>query len=172
MPELKRNILRTSRCGKKFTQRISCGAMSPFHKHGNWERNRPFEPTWNAMMNRCYNEKRHNYKNYGGRGISVCEEWKALSGFVDWALSSGWEKGLQLDRINNDGDYCPKNCRWVTPKENARNKRTNIFITINGIKKCVSEWSSESGINPSTLYTMIKTKGIHYAAFRIQQRIS
>ena len=99
--------------------------------------NSPFQPThgmvdsdiyqvWCRMKQRCQNPNDPSYKNYGGRGISLCEEWnKDFTKFAAWA--TGYAKGLQIDRINNDGNYEPGNCRWVTPKQNARNKRTNIL---------------------------------------------
>lgn len=84
---------------------------------------------WNGMKTRCYNPDALAYKNYGGRGIYICERWKDnFENFFD-DMWRGYKDGLQIDRINNDGPYSPDNCRWVTPKENQRNKRTNHFIT-------------------------------------------
>ena len=78
---------------------------------------------WRGMKLRCYNEKHEGYKNYGGRGIQVCDEWKSdFASFYEFCISKGWQKGLEIDRINNDGDYKPDNCRFVTPKENNQNK--------------------------------------------------
>lgn len=79
---------------------------------------------WYAMINRCYKPEDLQYKNYGGRGIKVCEEWKKdRMAFVNWALISGWAKGLQIDRIDNNGNYEPDNCRFVTDSENKKNTR-------------------------------------------------
>ncbi len=79
---------------------------------------------WRCMKQRCNNPNASGYKNYGGRGISVCNEWeKSSEAFYDWALANGYAPGLQIDRIDNDGNYEPSNCRWVTPKENASNRR-------------------------------------------------
>lgn len=78
---------------------------------------------WRTMKQRCYNPNRDCYKRYGGRGITVCDEWKNSShAFYDWALSNGYRDDLTLDRINNDGNYCPDNCRWATRKVQAQNK--------------------------------------------------
>lgn len=74
---------------------------------------------WEAMRQRCKNPTAQAYKNYGGRGISVCNEWNDFQKFEAWALSHGYKEGLSIDRIDNDGDYCPENCQWLTRAENA-----------------------------------------------------
>lgn len=86
----------------------------------------PILVIWRSMIERCYNPKRDNYSYYGGRGISVCDEWKNDSwAFYDWAMANGYSKGLSIDRINNYGNYEPSNCRWVSIVEQKRNKRSN-----------------------------------------------
>jgi len=108
---------------------------------------------YGAMKNRCTNTNRHNYYRYGGRGIKVCDDWiNDIEKFIDWSLKNGYKKGLQIDRINNDGDYSPENCRWVTPKENANNKESNILITYNNETKSIAEWSKIVNIDAKTLY--------------------
>lgn len=83
----------------------------------------PLYSVWKGMCRRCNDPTQPHYKYYGGRGISVCEEWtNNPEAFIIWARAHGWQKGLQIDRINNDGNYCPDNCRCVTPKENCQNK--------------------------------------------------
>jgi hypothetical protein len=83
-------------------------------------------PLYDAMRNRCYNSKDAGFKHYGGRGITMCDEWKSdRTKFLSWAFENGWQEGLQLDRINNDGNYSPENCRFVTPRENSLNRRSN-----------------------------------------------
>lgn len=77
---------------------------------------------WTGMVNRCENIDNKSYPRYGGRGIKVCEEWHEFPAFQKWAVSHGYDDGLEIDRIDNDGNYCPENCRWVTRLENARNK--------------------------------------------------
>ena len=79
---------------------------------------------WKHMGYRCYSKTDENYKDYGGRGITVCKEWRAnLLVFIDWAETNGYRPELQIDRENNDGNYCPENCRWVTPLVNVCNRR-------------------------------------------------
>ena len=109
----------------------------------------PWYGTYRAMMDRCYREKAKNYPYYGGRGIKVCEEWHNIEAFERWALSSGYEKGLTLDREDVNGDYCPENCRWKTNKEQANNRRNTIVIE----GRSVSEWADILGINRSTITT-------------------
>ena len=78
---------------------------------------------WHGMLDRCNNHNRHEYMYYGGRGITVCDEWMEFEPFYKWAMSHGYAYDLTIDRINNDGNYEPNNCRWVTMKEQAKNKR-------------------------------------------------
>lgn len=92
------------------------------------------------MRARCNNPKDKSYKYYGGRGISYCNDWEAFKGFEAWAISSGYEPGLQLDRADNNGNYAPSNCRWVTRSENMQNTRHNLKITAFGETKCLREW--------------------------------
>lgn len=101
------------------------------------------------MKSRCYNPKSAGYQNWGGRGIKVCDEWLKFEGFYRDMYAS-FSDGLEIERINNDGNYDMENCRWATIKEQARNKRTNKFITIGNSTKTVSEWIEVSGLKSST----------------------
>lgn len=108
---------------------------------------------WQCMKQRCSNPNDISYKYYGGRGISVCEEWKnSYQAFCEWAMNNGYNTGLSLDRIDNDKNYCPENCRWVPLVEQKRNKRSAHYITINGETKFLAEWARVAGINPRTIY--------------------
>jgi len=113
-------------------------------RHG---KQHPIYRTWRTILQRCENPNVYNYRNYGGRGITVCAEWHNFIPFRDWALASGWEKGLSIDRIDNNGDYEPSNCRWVTQKENNRNKRSNRLITFNSKTQTMAEWAEELSIS-------------------------
>lgn len=96
---------------------------------------------WMGMKMRCYNIHNARYHRYGGRGISVCDEWKNdFDAFYDWAMSNGYADNLTIDRINNDGNYCPENCRWATAKEQCRNRSSNSNITIGNSTRTVTEW--------------------------------
>ena len=110
---------------------------------------------WTGMKDRCYNTRNRSYKVYGGKGIRVCEEWfEDFQVFNDWAVASGYETGLSIDRIDNDGNYCPENCRWVTPIEQANNKSNSHKIMYNGETHTIAEWSRISGMN----YDLIKSR--------------
>jgi len=113
-----------------------------------------------GMIKRCCLPSNPSYKHYGQRGISVCEEWADKdSGFVNfknWAYSNGYEKGLQLDRIDVNGNYEPMNCRWATSAQNANNKRSNVPITIGGETKNLYEWAKLAGIHYQTISERIK----------------
>jgi len=94
---------------------------------GAGRRKEPLYKIWSGMRQRCYDSNADKYSRYGGRGINVCDRWQDYNSFRD-DMSSGYKPGLELDRIDNDGDYCPENCRWVSHKTNCRNKSTNRII--------------------------------------------
>lgn len=106
---------------------------------------------WQGMKNRCENINHKSYADYGRRGIRVCDEWHSFDAFQQWAWSNGYGEGVEIDRINNDGDYCPENCRWVGRLDNARNKSNNKVILYNGEKKTLSEWATHFGVNYKNL---------------------
>lgn len=110
---------------------------------------------WGHMKSRCYNPKVERYKNYGGRGIKVCDEWQNFEGFYEWAIRSGYKEGLTIDRINVDGDYCPENCRWATKETQMNNTTRNRYVTYKGETHTVSEWSRKLGIPYKTLFKRI-----------------
>ncbi len=96
---------------------------------------------YEGMMARCYNDKYPNYRNWGGRGITVCDDWKNdRTTFFNWALTRGYDKDLQLDRRDNELGYSPENCRFVSRKQNCRNKKNNLLITYGGETRSLAEW--------------------------------
>lgn len=145
---------------------------APHWVHGAYQRNPRLYSVWVSMIHRCENPQRKKYKDYGARGIAVCKEWHEPNAFMDWAEDNGYAEGLQLDRINNDGNYEPTNCRWVTPKENSRNRRNTKLLTVNGETKCVAEWCEKIDISEFTIYWWIREKGKEYAEQRISEYIA
>ena len=113
---------------------------------------------WENIKKRCYNTKGSQYKNYGGRGIEVCGDWLNHPNiFIGWALDNGWEKGLRIDRIDNDGNYCPENCRFVNHTESNHNTRLLRKTNISGYRgvswdKERSKWLVSIRINRKTLF--------------------
>ena len=100
---------------------------------------------WRGMIMRCTNPAHKNYVHYGGRGITVCDEWMTnFKMFRDWSINNGYKSRLQLDRVDNNGNYEPDNCKWVTIGQNNRNKRTNHLVTAFGETKCLMDWILDS----------------------------
>ena len=125
---------------------------------------------WTDMKQRCNNKNDPFYYLYGGQGIKVCEEWKEnFVLFYDWAVNNGYADNLTIDRIDNKKGYNPENCRWVTIKENMRNRRKCVYLTINGERKNVSAWCELYDISPNTVYGWVK-KGEDYAVEMINKR--
>ena len=112
----------------------------------------PLYKEYRSMIARCYRKNHKHYSMYGGRGITVCDEWLASpQAFFDWVESVGGRpKGYTLDRIDNSKGYSPDNCKFVSMHEQSRNKRSNIQITHNGVTKCLTDWALEYGINNET----------------------
>ncbi len=110
---------------------------------------------WTNMKQRCTNPKNPAYHNYGGRGITVCDRW--LHSFSAFLADMGRRptKAHEIDRIDNESGYAPYNCRWVTVKENCRNRRGNRIITVNGTSMVVTDWAIRSGINRKTIQTRL-----------------
>jgi hypothetical protein len=133
----------------------SCGCLN---KEVNTQRSllayshTPLWNRWVAMRQRCNDENCSNYERYGGRGIKVCDEWdKSYLSFKDWAIKNGFSETLEIDRIDNNGNYSPNNCRFATTKENANNRRSNVFLTIGSETHNIKWWSEEAGINYGTI---------------------
>ena len=113
---------------------------------------------WSDMKRRCNNPAREKYDRYGGRGIRVCEEWDTnFSAFANWAYTNGYQDTLSIDRIDNDGDYCPENCRWATMDIQSNNKSVNHRLEYNGEIHTLKEWSDITGIPYSTIRSRTNT---------------
>lgn len=140
----------------------SCGCLQKksvtTHMYSLIHNIRPEYRAWAAMKTRCYNKKERSYKDYGGRGIKVCDRW--LNSFENFLADMGNKPTPKhsIDRKDTNKGYSPENCRWATKKEQANNKRTTMFITIDGQTKSVSEWAETLGIKRDTLYKRHKRK--------------
>lgn len=111
--------------------------------------------TWNGMMDRCSNPSSKGYPRYGGRGISVCPRWHSVDNFIS-DNEPLWSDGLTLDRENNDGNYEPSNCRWVTRKVQQNNRSSNNVLSFNGRSMTASQWAESLGISRNCLYARLK----------------
>lgn len=115
---------------------------------------------WNSMKSRCSYPKSQSYKRYGARGISVCDEWKnSFESFYSWSMENGYREGLTIERIDNNGNYCPQNCKWVTRKEQCRNRRTNIVFEYMGEKHILIEWCEILNLDYKFIYNRIHKMG-------------
>lgn len=153
-------------CGKESIHRIdlvkcnhskSCGHSRK--KHGI-----TYSPTWKswqAMKRRCYNKNDDNYKHYGGRGIKVCDRWMYKRGFINFLEDMGERPSLEytLHRINNDGDYCPENCKWATDEEQANAKSNSRYITFDGITQTMAQWARQLGVKPGLILNRLDNLG-------------
>lgn len=115
--------------------------------------------TWNGMIERCEQKNNKSYKNYGAKGIRVCDEWHNLENFVTWAMANGYDDTLTIDRIDSTKDYCPENCRWADRKTQNNNTSRNHLITFNGETKTMAQWSEETGISYAALKCRINRRG-------------
>lgn len=107
---------------------------------------------WTNMIQRCYNTTHKGYKWYGGKGITVCTDWKnSFVAFKAWAIDNGYSDELTIDRKYGDGNYCPSNCHWITRKEQGNNISSNRMVTVNGVTLNVTQWAELSGISKHTL---------------------
>lgn len=170
-------------CGKEFTTygfslrrgwTKSCGCFGKeaqrkaITTHG--MTNTPLYRCWDAMKRRCMNPSTKHYERYGGRGISVCDEWKAsFESFRDWAFANGYKEGLSIDRIDNNGNYCPENCRWANSYTQAKNKRNNVWITFRGTTMILSEWARMLHITPHCLWKRLKNHTVEEALTMVHE---
>lgn len=167
-------VCKCGECGKEYTTSISNLSRSKNHicsecknkrlkdsKTTHNGTNTRLFTIWMGMKSRCCRESCPDYKNYGGRGIVICQEWlDNFEIFRDWALANGYSDNLTIDRKNVDGNYCPENCRWATSEVQDNNKRNSVYYEINGVRKTVSEWSKIYNIPQSLVRGRLK-RGIN-----------
>ncbi len=161
------NVTTVGQGNLKSGKTKSCGCIrkeNPIRiKIGNLHGTR-IHKIYHNMRNRCLNPQNPRYKDYGGRGIKICDEWLGkfvgFNCFYKWAMENGYRDDLTIDRIDNDGDYCPTNCRWVDYKTQRRNTRRVKNITINGKTMCVKDWCALYGIEEAGIYNYGKRNNL------------
>lgn len=144
----------TSSCGCLVKERMSKATLT----HG--DHGGPIYRVWRGIKTRCENKNSKDFKRYGGRGIKVCQQWsESYEIFKGWALGNSYSDGLEIDRINNDGDYEPGNCRFVNSLRNQNNKSTNVLLTAFGETKSMSDWHRDQRcvVSYQTLTKRIKS---------------
>ena len=154
---------RSTSCGCSQREIASKTCKTNFTSHKD-SKNRLYK-IWANIKKRCLNEKASNYKNYGGRGISICNDWLEYESFKLWSLSNGYTDELTIDRIDVNGDYEPNNCRWVTHTVQANNRRNNTFYEIDGIKHTLAEWAKLYNLKYKSLYKQIKYNNRNLSEF-------
>lgn len=144
---LKKGLIKSCGCyaKEKLKQRLTTHGLT----------GHPLRNVWNGIKQRCSNKNNLEYKNYGARGIKVCERWLIFKNFYD-DIISGYIKGMEIERIDNNGNYEPKNCKWATHRQQNRNKRTNHLLECNGQKLSLVEWGEKLNIKPNTILTRIR----------------
>lgn len=138
--------------------RFKCGKEHINYKHGLYKTR--IYKIWESMKNRCYCKGETSYKYYGAKGVTVCDEWRNdFKAFYDWTISHGYSDELTLDRVDVNGNYEPTNCRWITMKEQSRNKSNNRYLSYNGKTQCIVDWANEVKIDRRTITRRIDIFG-------------
>lgn len=156
----KETVVRGSNLQSGVTR--SCGCLSKellierHFKHGGTGSR--LYVTWQHMIRRCEKNTDRAYKYYGGRGISVHIDWHDYTAFRDWALANGYADDLTIDRIDVNGNYEPSNCRWISLKEQQKNKRNNVWVVFNNETKNICDWARELNCRPQSVYRVILEK--------------
>jgi hypothetical protein len=124
-------------------------------------KNKRIGSIFRGMKTRCYNMEDKSYKWYGAKGIKICDEWmRCPELFEEWSLNNGYKDNLTIDRIEEDKDYCPENCRWVTNENNAKYKTTTSYIEIDGEVHTGRDWSEKLGLGTNRINTYIREHGL------------
>jgi len=144
----------------------SCASKYINIKHGDRKNKKSPYSTYMNMLSRCTLQTNPEWKNYGGRGIKICSDWLGENGYINfrqWAYSNGWQKGLSIERMDVNGNYCPNNCCWIAKNEQAKNRRMSIRIKFNGATYYAKEFASMYKINHYTFYDWIHKYGLENA---------
>lgn len=142
----------TKHCGCLANEHHGTGYRTHGMTAGNRGKYNGLYKTWTGMVQRCTNPNHVAYHRYGGRGVVVCDEWSKFIPFMEWAQANGFEKGLEIDRMDNNGNYTPDNCRFVTGKANIRNRRNTLYVTYKGETKALATWAEILGMPYYILY--------------------
>ena len=141
----------------------SCGCFrrentgGQFQKYAKGQVNPRIYRIWKLIHSRCCNSNNPKFKNYGGRGITVCSKWMDdFMAFQTWALSAGYDDSLTIDRIDVNGPYSPENCRWTNNLIQCNNKTDNVFLELHGERHTVADWSRITGIHVQTIRGRLK----------------
>ena len=131
----------------------------------------PLNTMWCGIKERCLNQNADNFKWYGGRGITICDEWKEFLPFYEWAINNGWQPGLTIDRIDVNKSYEPDNCRFIPMKKQFRNRRSNRRITVDGETHLQCEWEELLGLRKKILAKWRHVHGDEYMVNRLREEI-
>lgn len=160
----------------RLNKTTSCGCYHKevvrdlMYKHGGKSGKERLYTIWNGMKDRCRNQNNQEYRWYGGKGITVCDEWKDYAVFREWALKSGYNENLTIDRIDSEKNYTPENCRWITASENSKRAKHPIssrYISINGEVKTESDWARIIGVSQAAISGWIHKKSEEFAKQKI-----
>ena len=146
------NIVIVPKSYLKSEHTRSCGCwVKEMHTTHGLSQSRIYK-VYSGMKKRCYDKNHKLYNRYGGRGITICDQWlNDFMAFYNWSMANGYQDDLTIDRIDNDKGYSPDNCRWVTMLEQAQNTSKNVNITYKGKTQTISAWSRETGIPQNTI---------------------
>lgn len=158
--------IETVRFGVRNGSQPNCGCLTSKIRsasghlrteHGLSVENHRLYDVHRQMLQRCENPKCKDFKNYGARGISVCDDWKNPVVFFQWAYSSGYSQGVTIERKNVDGNYSPENCTWIPNEQQSHNTRRNVFLTVGGVTHHIAEWARINGLRWPTVSSRIRS---------------
>ena len=160
-------LVSTMLVAKKSGKKSHCGCSPALKTHGLSKRFQKLNWVWTAMKQRCYNPECKDFPHYGGRGITVCEDWHNFESFHAWAMSSGYREKVTIERIDVNGHYCPENCTWVKNERQPLNRTNTLKYEYKGEMYDIRELSELSGVN----YYTLKGRLTHYG-WTVERAIS